>query len=88
MWHVEVPDLNPDLLYGYRVTGPNEPHKGQRYKKELVVVDPYAKVRACSPPCGRSPRGGGFGVVACEAGMAQRPRAPRPECTARLCHGL
>lgn len=43
VWHVEVPDLNPDLLYGYRVTGPNEPHKGQRYKKELVVVDPYAK---------------------------------------------
>lgn len=43
-----VPDLNPDLQYGFRLAGPNEAHMGQRFKADKVVIDPYAKASAHS----------------------------------------
>jgi isoamylase len=45
-WHVFVPDLLPGQLYGYRVTGPREPHNGHRFDPEKVLLDPYAKAVA------------------------------------------
>jgi glycogen operon protein len=38
-----LPDVQPDQLYGYRVHGPYEPEKGQRFNPRKVMLDPYAK---------------------------------------------
>jgi glycogen operon protein len=43
VWHVFLPDVLPDQLYGYRVHGPYEPAKGHRFNPNKVVLDPYAK---------------------------------------------
>jgi glycogen operon protein len=42
-WHGYFPDLRPGQLYGYRVHGPYEPHKGFRFNPHKVVLDPYAR---------------------------------------------
>ena len=52
VWHVVVPDLNPSLLYGYRVAGPNEPHRGQRFCRDAVLVDPCAAAVVSRPEFG------------------------------------
>ena len=44
IWHGFVPGLQPGQLYGYRVHGPWEPHRGHRFNPHKVVLDPYAKV--------------------------------------------
>jgi maltooligosyltrehalose trehalohydrolase len=43
VWHGYFPDLRPGQLYGYRVSGPYEPHHGHRFNPNKVVLDPYAK---------------------------------------------
>jgi len=43
VWHVFVPDLAPDQLYGYRVYGRYEPEKGLRFNPNKLLLDPYAK---------------------------------------------
>jgi glycogen operon protein len=43
VWHVYLPDVLPDQLYGYRVHGPYDPAKGLRFNPNKVVLDPYAK---------------------------------------------
>jgi glycogen operon protein len=43
IWHVYVPGLKPGQLYGYRVSGPYEPHNGLRYNNNKLLLDPYAK---------------------------------------------
>jgi glycogen operon protein len=43
VWHGYVPDVVPGQLYGYRVHGPYEPERGQRFNPNKLVVDPYAK---------------------------------------------
>ncbi len=43
VWHCYLPDARPGQLYGYRVDGPYEPAKGQRFNAHKVVLDPYAK---------------------------------------------
>jgi isoamylase len=43
VWHVYLPDVLPEQLYGYRIHGPYEPAKGQRFNPHKVVLDPYAK---------------------------------------------
>jgi isoamylase len=43
VWHVYLPDVLPEQLYGYRVHGPYEPTKGHRFNANKVVLDPYAK---------------------------------------------
>ena len=42
VWHVHLPKASDQMLYGYRVDGPKNPHKGQLFDKELVLLDPYA----------------------------------------------
>ncbi|TDV45072.1 glycogen operon protein [Pseudomonas graminis] len=42
-WHGYLPDARPGTLYGYRVHGPYEPHKGHRFNHHKMLIDPYAK---------------------------------------------
>jgi glycogen operon protein len=44
VWHIYLPDVLPDQLYGYRVHGPYEPARGHRFNPNKVVLDPYAKL--------------------------------------------
>jgi isoamylase len=43
VWHVFVPEARPGQLYGYRVHGPWNPGRGQRFNPAKVLMDPYAK---------------------------------------------
>jgi glycogen operon protein len=43
VWHVFLPDVGPDQLYGYRIHGPWDPHQGHRYNPAKVLLDPYGK---------------------------------------------
>ena len=43
VWHGMVLDIKPGQLYGYRVEGPWEPEKGDRFNPAKVLVDPYAE---------------------------------------------
>ncbi len=43
VWHCYLPEARPGLLYGYRVYGPYDPKKGQRFNANKLLVDPYAK---------------------------------------------
>ncbi|KAL6765555.1 isoamylase [Haematococcus lacustris] len=47
VWHIMLPLLNTDLLYGYRVSGPHQDSQpdsqGHRHNQNMVVLDPYAK---------------------------------------------
>ena len=43
VWHGYAPDVRPGQRYGYRVHGPYEPQRGQRFNAEVVLLDPYAK---------------------------------------------
>jgi isoamylase len=42
-WHVYLPNVVAGQLYGYRVHGPYEPERGQRFNHNKVLLDPYAK---------------------------------------------
>ncbi|MCI0748476.1 MAG: hypothetical protein L0Y58_23970, partial [Verrucomicrobia subdivision 3 bacterium] len=44
IWHCRIPAdaLNDATLYAYRVEGPHEPERGQRFDPERVLLDPYA----------------------------------------------
>jgi isoamylase len=42
-WHVYLPGIGPDQLYGYRVYGPYDPHTGLRFNPNKLLLDPYAK---------------------------------------------
>jgi len=44
VWHGYLPDVRPGQLYGYRVHGPYDPHRGHRFNPHKVVMDPYARV--------------------------------------------
>ena len=43
VWHCYLPEARPGTLYGYRVRGPYDPHKGLRFNHHKLLVDPYAK---------------------------------------------
>jgi isoamylase len=43
VWHAYLPDVRPDQLYAYRVHGPFDPAKGQRFNPHKLLLDPYAK---------------------------------------------
>jgi glycogen operon protein len=43
VWHVYLPDVLPEQLYGYRVHGPHDPPHGHRFNPNKIVLDPYAK---------------------------------------------
>ncbi|KAH7429884.1 hypothetical protein KP509_09G069700 [Ceratopteris richardii] len=45
VWHVLVEKLPlKDVVYGYRVNGPVGWENGHRFDKDLVLIDPYAKL--------------------------------------------
>ena len=43
VWHCYLPGVRPGQLYGYRVHGPYDPHRGLRFNPHKVLLDPYAK---------------------------------------------
>ena len=43
VWHIFLPDVRPGQLYGYRVFGPYDPQRGQRFNSSKLLIDPYAK---------------------------------------------
>jgi glycogen operon protein len=43
VWHAFLPGVEPGQRYGYRVHGPNDPHKGLRCNPNKLLLDPYAK---------------------------------------------
>ncbi|MET0514374.1 MAG: glycogen debranching protein GlgX, partial [Nitrospiraceae bacterium] len=43
IWHMYLPEVRPDQLYGYRVHGPYDPGAGHRFNSSKVLIDPYAK---------------------------------------------
>ncbi|HET7584852.1 MAG TPA: glycogen debranching protein GlgX [Gemmatimonadaceae bacterium] len=43
IWHCYLPDIRPGQLYGYRVHGPYDPERGQRFNPAQLLIDPYAK---------------------------------------------
>ena len=40
VWHVYLPYLLPGQLYGYRVHGPYEPERGQRFNPHKLLRRP------------------------------------------------
>ena len=42
IWHVWLEGVSPGRLYGFRVTGPYDPHQGHRFNAGKLLVDPYA----------------------------------------------
>ncbi len=43
IFHCYLPDVRPGQLYGYRVHGPYDPHRGFRFNPAQLLIDPYAK---------------------------------------------
>ena len=43
IWHGFVPGLSAGAVYGYRVYGPYDPHRGLRFNPNKLLLDPYAK---------------------------------------------
>ncbi|XP_027356519.1 isoamylase 3, chloroplastic isoform X1 [Abrus precatorius] len=45
IWHICIEDLpRINVLYGYRIDGPQDWGKGHRFDSSIVLVDPYAKL--------------------------------------------
>jgi glycogen operon protein len=44
IWHCRIPasELHGAALYAYRVEGPHQPERGQRFDPRKVLLDPYA----------------------------------------------
>ncbi len=45
-WHIFVPGIKKGQLYGYRIDGPDEKHKGHRFDPGKVLLDPYSNAVA------------------------------------------
>jgi glycogen operon protein len=43
VWHCYLPEARPGFVYGYRVHGPYDPEKGQRFNRHKLLLDPYAR---------------------------------------------
>ena len=43
IWHCYLPEARPGMLYGYRVHGPYDPEKGDRFNPHKLLIEPYAK---------------------------------------------
>ncbi|HKE25682.1 MAG TPA: glycogen debranching protein GlgX [Bryobacteraceae bacterium] len=46
VWHCYLPGVKLGQLYGYRVHGPYEPEKGDRFNPAKLLIDPYARAVA------------------------------------------
>eukprot|EP00897_Mesotaenium_endlicherianum_P003623 jgi/Mesen1/3289/ME000191S02431 len=52
VWHIFLPHLATNLLYGYRVDGPFAPEDGLRFDASQIIIDPYAKAVVGRPAYG------------------------------------
>ncbi|MDR2098831.1 MAG: glycogen debranching protein GlgX, partial [Rickettsiales bacterium] len=43
VWHCYIRGMRPGQLYGYRVYGKYDPHRGHRFNGSKLLIDPYAK---------------------------------------------
>ena len=43
IWHIYLPNIKPDQVYGYRVYGPYKPEEGHRFNPNKLLIDPYGK---------------------------------------------
>ena len=43
VWHGFVPGVAPGQAYGYRVSGPYDRGRGERYNPAKLLLDPYAR---------------------------------------------
>ena len=43
VWHGYLPQVGPGQRYGFRVDGPFDPGRGQRFNPSKLLVDPYAR---------------------------------------------
>jgi len=48
VWHGYLPGVKLGQLYGYRVHGPYEPDRGDRFNSTKLLIDPYARALAGS----------------------------------------
>jgi len=46
VWHGYLPGIFPGQLYGYRIDGPYDPHRGLRFNPFKLLIDPYARALA------------------------------------------
>src|SRR5690348_12724156 len=46
VWHCYLPGAKLGQLYGYRVHGPYEPERGERFNPAKLLIDPYARALA------------------------------------------
>jgi isoamylase len=46
VWHGLIKNIKPGQQYGYRIDGPWKPEEGQRFNKNKLLIDPYAKAIA------------------------------------------
>lgn len=76
IWHCRIPasELRGATLYAYRIEGPRDPERGQRFDVEKVLLDPYAP-SVFFPP--------GFSREACARPGPTDGRAPLGRLPAR-----
>jgi isoamylase len=48
VWHCYLPGVKLGQLYGYRMHGPFNPERGERFNPAKLLIDPYAKAVAGS----------------------------------------
>jgi isoamylase len=48
VWHCYLPGVKLGQLYGYRVHGPYDPERGDRFNPAKLLIDPYARAIAGS----------------------------------------
>jgi glycogen operon protein len=48
VWHCYLPGMKLGQLYGYRVHGPYDPERGDRFNPAKLLIDPYARALAGS----------------------------------------
>ena len=58
-WHVFVPKLRSDQIYGFRAAGPFDPGRGLRFKGDEVLLDPYGRAVAVPKAYSRNGKGAG-----------------------------
>ncbi len=42
IWHIRVYGIGKGQLYAFKVDGPYEPHRGHRFNRNKLLLDPYA----------------------------------------------
>ena len=54
-WHCFVEGIGPGQVYGYRVHGPWDPAKGERFDSQNLLLDPYGLALVMPPGYRREP---------------------------------